>query len=283
MTIHPPEHTLDDSKYRDCLVHNNIPGHELKKKHNGTFYSCSGCQSKSIGPHIACRNSSCPFQLHKDCESPRKFMMHPFFPKSSFDFSSSPKLENSKHHKVVNCSACGMVVNGYLYQSEIWYNSLWYKKYLHPSCANLPRQIICRESGATMLLQPNTTSKCKYCDASHLKVGDKMTNQIWSYVSGSGNIHLHVPCIMRMLSDVTESRVESSTSKLTIIPETEKQNYSITKYKFEIATAAAAKTKWERDFRAIMKYAKIALGAIIAAILGDPTTFIFKCTVTINS
>lgn len=272
-----PAHKLED-RYDDCLVHKNIPGHELEQKHNGTFYRCSGCQSKSFGPRIACRNSSCPFQLHKDCKSPRKFMMHPFFPKSSFAFSSLPKIEYFKHRTVVNCNACGMDVNGYRYASLIKY-----KKYLHPCCANLPRQIICGESGATMLLQQNTTSNCSYCRKLNVMVGDKKTNQIWSYVSESSNIHLHVPCIIKMLSDLTSSRVIGSTSMLTILHKKTERNYSITKLEFQIAAAADAKKRWETEFKKIMKYAKIALGAIIAAVLGDPTTFIFKCVVAINS
>lgn len=54
--------------------------------------------------------------------------------------------------------------------------------------------------------------------------------------------------------------------------------------KLELQIAAPdAKKKWEKKFRTFMKYAKIALGAIIAAFLGDPTTFIVSFVVAFIS
>ncbi|XP_078171970.1 uncharacterized protein LOC144565982 [Carex rostrata] len=269
-------HKLTECKYDDCLIHTSVLGHELEEKDYGTVYSCFGCKEKGFGPHHACQSASCSFRLHKECKSPRISMMHPFFPKLSFEFSSSSPPRKyckpcRKYGSEFNCNACGMGVNGY------FYHSLDGKKHLHPCCANLPRQINCGESGATLVLQPKTTSKCCYCD--HIRktvgMGHEKTDQIWSYVSQNGEFHLHVACIIQMLSDLKDDPVDDGvigySSRITLRRTIEENR--MTKLELQIA-APDAKKKWEKKFKTFMKYAKIALGAIIAAFLGDPTTFI---------
>ncbi|XP_078171958.1 uncharacterized protein LOC144565976 [Carex rostrata] len=275
-------HKLTECKYDDCLIHTSMPGHELEQKDYGTVYSCFGCKEKGFGLHHACQSASCSFLLHEECKSPRTSMMHPFFPELSFEFSSLPTVKYCKpcrkDHSNFNCNACGMDVNGYLYQS------LDGKNHLHPCCANLPRQINCGESGATLVLRPKTTSKCCYCDHTRKTVDHKKTDQIWSYVSLNEKFHLHVPCIIQMLSDLKDDSmgdgVIDRSSRLTL-RRTIGEN-GMAKLELQIA-APDAKKKWEKKFKTFMKYAKIALGAIIAAFLGDPTTFIVNFVVAFIS
>ncbi|KAF3334611.1 hypothetical protein FCM35_KLT21215 [Carex littledalei] len=273
-------HKLLECTYDDCLIHTSMLGHELEQKDYGTIYSCFGCKEKGYGPHHACQSASCSFRLHEECKSPCTSMMHPFFPGLSFVFSSSPKWKPSRkgYEALYSCNACGLDVNGY------FYHSLDEQNHLHPCCANLQRQIICGESGATLVLQPKTTSKCCYCNHIRKTVDHEKTDQIWSYVSQNENFHLHVPCIIQMLSDLkddsTGDGVIGRGGHLTL-RRTIGEN-RMTKLELHIA-APNAKKKWETKFRTFMKYAKIALGAIIAAFLGDPTTFIVNFVVAFIS
>ncbi|KAJ1688263.1 hypothetical protein LUZ63_019653 [Rhynchospora breviuscula] len=174
------------------------PGHELERRDHGTVYSCFGCKEKGFGSHHACKSASCSFCLHEECVSPRTTTVHPFFPGLTFAFSCSPTIvycdSCRKEHSPVSCNACGMDVNGYFYES------LDGENHLHPCCVYLPRQITCGESGATMVLQQKTTAKCCYCGETKVKVDNKKTDRIWSYLSQFDNCHLHVPCIIKMLS-----------------------------------------------------------------------------------
>lgn len=85
-----------------------------------------------------------------------------------------------------------------------------------------------------------------------------------------------------MLSDLNDDSAGNGTGRfLTLHKKTGEDG--VPELKLQIAAPADAKKKWERKFRTFMKYAKIALGAIISAFLGDPTTFIINFVVAFIS
>ncbi|XP_078165024.1 uncharacterized protein LOC144559780 [Carex rostrata] len=266
-----PLHKLEEG-HDDCMVHRHKPGHELHPKDNGTIYCCSGCKMESFGLHYACGNASCSFLLHAECKSPRKFTCHQFFPMSTFAFSCLHNTSYYKHNKKVHtnvlCNACGMNVNGY------YYHSLDGKNNLHPCCINLPKQIICGESGAMMVLQSKTTFECGYCHERSVEVGNESTDNVWSYAAERENYHLHIKCMINMLSDLRED----SMARLISCRMTSKNGKA--NMNLEIALRQTM-TQCERKFKIFIKYAKIVLGAIISALLGDPTTLFVHTTVAL--
>lgn len=109
-----------------------------------------------------------------------------------------------------------------------------------------------------------------------MKAGNKWTDHIWSYVAQSENDHLHVRCMIKMLNDFREDSMGRLIScKMT-------SNNSTGKMNLEIALLRQARM-CERKFRIFMKYAKIALGAIIAALMGDATTLFVNSVVAFSS
>ncbi|KAJ1699840.1 hypothetical protein LUZ63_008352 [Rhynchospora breviuscula] len=273
-------------KYDDyCLIHNNSQGHKLVVRDDQTV--CNGCKEKIYGPHYACENSSCSFCLHQECMYPHTNIKHPFFQGLIFSFSSSPTAiaygkhhsTSRKNHHTFSCNACGRDVNGY------YYYSLNGEVRLHPCCALLSRQITCSETGANMVLQPQTNAKCLRCNHTRMLVNNKKTDQIWSYVSPSENVHMHVRCIIEMTSDledrsIVDNRVICRVGRLTLCKKTIQNG--VTKLELQI-TASGTRTKWERKFGICMKFVKIAFGAIISAFFGDPTSFITNTYVAFAS
>jgi hypothetical protein len=84
------------------------------------------------------------------------------------------------------CSACGLGVNGYFFHSMDGTITL------HPCCITLPRETICSQTRAKLVLKKKTTFTCNYCDATRVKVGNILTNEVWSYVDESGDISWHI-------------------------------------------------------------------------------------------
>ncbi|KAJ4793853.1 Cysteine/histidine-rich C1 domain protein [Rhynchospora pubera] len=266
-----------------CLIHENSQGHNLVVRDDQTV--CNGCKEKIYGPHNACENSCCSFRLHQECTSPRTTIMHPFF-QGIFVFSSAPTAiaygnpsTSRKKHCTFSCNACGRDVNGY------YYYSLNGEIRLHPCCALLPRQITCGETGANMVLLPQTTAKCLRCNHTRMLVNNKKTDQIWSYVSPSENVHMHVRCIIEMTSEledhsIVDNRVICRVGRLTLCKKTIQNG--VTKLELQIA-ASGTRRRWEQKFGICTKFVKIAFGAIISAFFGDPTSFITNTYVAFAS
>ncbi|XP_078164050.1 uncharacterized protein LOC144559019 [Carex rostrata] len=257
----------------DCMVHIHNPGHDLLLKDNGN-YICDGCKMDGFGPHYACRNASCPFLLHQECLSPRKTTTHRFFPQSTFLFMCLPSTSYSKHGKKeqtnVFCDACGMNVKGYYYHDQ---NG---KYHLHPCCVNLPSQIIDGDSGAKMVLQKESTSKCGYCLQRSVKMGRISTNHVWSYVANNENIHFHVGCMIKMIYD----RREDSMARLISCNMTSANGSA--RMNLVIALRQVMNTG-EREFQILVKYFKIISGAVISSFLGNPITLFVNTALALSS
>lgn len=168
----------------DYMVQANKPRHDLQSKDNGIIYICSGCKMESFGPHYACRSASCSFLLHEECKSPRKTTTHQFFPGLTFAFSSLHTATfSSKHsrkaHSNIFCNACGLEMNGY------YYHTLDGNSNLHPCRINLPKETICGESGAKMVLQQKITSKCGYCMSGEEREGGQQMDRSHMVLCGT--------------------------------------------------------------------------------------------------
>lgn len=243
------------------MIHEHKPGHQLKVKDNWTNYNCSGCKIEGFGLHYECVNASCSFLLHEECMSPRKVTKHEFFPELTFAFNCLHGTSYGKDTKKAHifCDACGLGVNGYSYRSLDGMNNL------HPCCINFPRETICGNTGAKLVLQKKTMFTCSYCNARNLKVGNKSTNHVWSYVSESDDIHWHIGCLIEMLTELKRDSIGSLVScKMS-------RKNGVGNMNLQLALRDA-KVKWGRKISNFVQYTKIALGAIIAALVGDTTT-----------
>ncbi|KAI3947476.1 hypothetical protein MKW92_017396 [Papaver armeniacum] len=235
--------------------HHSHPSCELHmKNHQTTPYTCDGCNQTGLGLSFSCEK--CNYDLHQDCFSASSSMCHQFYKNSNFKFYDVPvdKLERF-------CDACGGDIKGFSYHCDQSGDS---GLDLHPCCSKLPIQI--EAEGVKLYLQKKLTSNCSWCGKKVLE--KKFTG--WSYVSTCGDFQFHVNCVMESLvkncershfNCVNSPRIEfggSSTLERTIVGNTERR--------------MVTRTRMQDGFKKFWRIAKLVMGMIVSAILGDPTS-----------
>ncbi|XP_042401322.1 uncharacterized protein LOC121991380 [Zingiber officinale] len=216
-------------------------------------FHCYGCWEKGLGARYACVER-CGHVLHKYCANPREILTHPFFPDCTFHF-----LEVSKPNR--RCDACGGDVNGYVYHC---FEQGWD---LHPCCAYLKhRKLVETEEGdGSMLLtlHRRERSECFVCGKKRLNRNARS----WTYVSECGKYHFHVACMKKEAIEAAD----------------EGRGQEIEKLANKLSVAGRSRSAKASKFAKIAKIVKIAIGFVMAAVVGDPSTLLISVMTTLFS
>lgn len=229
-------------KFDREISHPIHPQHKLKLEHTEIPFNCDGCKEAGIGFQYKCQK--CDFHLHKACAVAARTIYHPFYKGCEFQFCYDPPGATRRI-----CDACRNDVLGFVYHCKRCDFDL------HPCCANLPQVLDDGERNLYLCLK--LSSSCHHC-------GGKGPG--WSYRSHCKTYNLHVSCVKELLVEswqaiylnVDKNKVREMQTRIPSLKGTLKNNHG------------------ERGGK-VMKCCQIAggaVGAIVSAILGDPTPII---------
>ncbi|KAF6174238.1 hypothetical protein GIB67_033770 [Kingdonia uniflora] len=226
----------------DKEISHPIHHHKLKLHYTETPFNCDGCKEAGIGLKYKCEQ--CEFDLHKTCGNAPHIITHPFYRKCEFEFCTKPP---GKVMRV--CDACRNDVVGFVYHCKRCGFDL------HPCCASLPQVLDDGERNLYLCLK--LSSSCHRC-------GGK--GHGWSYRSECKSYNLHVSCVKELLVESWQA----------IYLNVDKNKVN------EIQTTIPSLKGTMEDYhrRKVSKVSKccqmarVAVRAIVSAILGDPTAII---------
>ncbi|KAM0953311.1 putative chromatin regulator PHD family [Dioscorea sansibarensis] len=231
------------------MQHPCHPEHKLNPENKESPYTCYGCREIGFFTRYTCSEPSCNFYLHKDCVSPPDTTTHHFFPDCNFVFLTSGKPGRY-------CDACGRDIKGYVYHCFTCGNDL------HPCCASLPR--FNEDVEITMELKKKVSSKCNFCGKKEVRKGART----WSYVSKCKEYNFHISCVKEMMLENWEKEFLNNSNDREKGLQIERKAPSL-----QIKLSKNSKDKkGAGGFTKFMKMVKLAIGFIVAAVVGDPTT-----------
>ncbi|XP_057783024.1 protein VACUOLELESS GAMETOPHYTES-like isoform X2 [Salvia miltiorrhiza] len=129
-------------KYKEISHH-----HTLKVGYAEAPFKCDGCKEVGIGSSYKCGGAACDFDLHSHCAVPSPTLLHPFYPKCSFQFLSRPPGTEARC-----CNACERRVTGFVYHCKLCGFDL------HPCCAKLP--MMHHDADIKLFLYAKVTAPC---------------------------------------------------------------------------------------------------------------------------
>ncbi|KAK7340886.1 hypothetical protein VNO77_21603 [Canavalia gladiata] len=224
----------------------------LQYKAPGAAFRCSGCHELGFGVSYCCER--CSYILHEECTNPVSHAIHPFFPKSYFEF-----YVTAPGHRTRYCDACGKDVGGFVYHcSQTRFD-------LHPCCLKLKGTISDEEGRVTLELCEKVPSKCAKCK--HRNVVDGVKG--WSYVSRDKKSCYHVLCFKELIAENWKRGYFSQQTNS--IEMSGERDYS------QIAVRNMEMVRTGGRSRTIRKYTKIAVvifKLIFSAIFGNPISAI---------
>ncbi|GMH13483.1 hypothetical protein Nepgr_015324 [Nepenthes gracilis] len=224
------------------LVHPIHPQHELKLEYTEMPFNCAGCKEAGIGLKHHCHD--CQFDLHKVCALAAPTINHPFYKKCHFQFYHQPPGSIPRV-----CDACNNHVQGFVYHCKNCGFDL------HPCCASLPRSL--DDGEVKLFLCVKISGQCHYC-------GGKGAG--WSYRSQCKTYNLHVSCVKRLLVERWEAMYLN----------VDEHKVKEVQTKIPSLKGILANHHGERGgkLRKCCQIAGSAIGIIVSAVLGEPTTLI---------
>lgn len=239
-----------------CNVHHFLhPEHKLKLENSEVPFWCDGCKEPGISQCYTCVES-CNFHLHPYCFQPRRALDHDFFKRCSFRWVESG-LQRDGELRIQYCDACGKEAKGFFYHSERG------RKDLHPSCANLHRDLaLC---GMELVLKKVIPFKCNLCGWRKKKRDGSL---LWGYVSERETVALHISCMKDRPLEIRSNKEDSSQGSAAQGCDSESLKR---RPKLELLVREN-KARSEGTRGKIKKALQLAVSIIFAALLGDPVS-----------
>ncbi|XVF83651.1 hypothetical protein PTKIN_Ptkin16aG0507100 [Pterospermum kingtungense] len=223
--------------------------HRLHLESTEAPYRCDGCKEEGFGRCYQCPYEDCNFHLHEECGNASLSISHPYLKTCNLKFHQKNPTSKDRY-----CDACGMDINGFVYQCS-------HKDAhdLHPCCAKLPKAL--SNNGVEIYLSKEVRSKCLRCERKVIANGVKG----WSYVSSCGKYCYHVACVREAILE--DWRRGSNGLEL--------QNISSSRE----VVVPSGESSWRKNARKLWLIVKLA----VSVIFGDPVTLIASLIQALSS